>query len=97
MDREQFLLTKLAEECSEVAQMALKTQQFGMNECKPGQKQTNKERLHGELHDLNAIVQMLNQECNFEFKPSKEAIDKKIDRVDLFYGYSHTLGKVSGN
>ncbi|MEW0941027.1 hypothetical protein [Acinetobacter baumannii] len=32
MSHEQFLLMKLAEEATEVAQIALKTAQFGMNE-----------------------------------------------------------------
>jgi NTP pyrophosphatase (non-canonical NTP hydrolase) len=77
MNREQFLLTKLAEECAEVAQMALKTQQFGMNESKPGQLATNKDRLHAELNDLNAIVQMLNDEFGFDYKPNDYDMDKK--------------------
>lgn len=96
LTREQFLLTKLAEECNEVAQMALKTQQFGMNECKPNQTLTNKDRLHDELNDLNAIIAMLNAECDFKYNPDSKKMIKKMDRVDTFYGLSHALGKVEG-
>ena len=52
MNRLQYLLTKLAEEANEVGQIALKTQQFGVDEGMPGQPFTNAERTHQELNDL---------------------------------------------
>lgn len=42
MNREQYLLGKLAEEGSEVAQMALKTQQFGLDDVYIDEKQSSK-------------------------------------------------------
>lgn len=48
----QHLLGKLAEEGSEVAQIALKTQQFGLSEKCPGQPFDNAERTHQELDDI---------------------------------------------
>ena len=56
MNREQYLLGKLAEEGSEVAQMALKTQQFGLDEVYVDE--SNRQRLHGELNDLLTIVHL---------------------------------------
>ena len=46
MSYEQFLLLKLAEEASEISQIALKTAQFGMFETIPGGSENNAERIH---------------------------------------------------
>jgi len=94
MNREQYLLTKLAEECNEVAQMALKTQQFGMEEKHPDLTLNNKERLHEELNDLNGIVKMLNDEFGFNYSPSNKQMIYKSRKVDKFYHYSVNLGLV---
>jgi hypothetical protein len=59
LTNEQFLLTKLAEECNEVGQRALKQMQFGRDEVQPGQPLSNAERLVGEISDLLATVQFL--------------------------------------
>lgn len=59
MSYEQFLLTKLAEECNEVAQRALKQQQFGSEEHEPGDSQNNAQRTLYELNDLLAVVDLL--------------------------------------
>ena len=48
MDRLQLLLSKLAEEGTEVAQIALKTAQFGLHESREGQYPTNAERCHAD-------------------------------------------------
>jgi hypothetical protein len=59
VNREQFLLVKLAEECAEVAQRAIKQIQFGKLEVQTGQQLTNAERLKQELIDLRNIVRLL--------------------------------------
>ena len=92
MNRLQFLLTKLAEEANEVGQMSLKVQQFGLDECY--QEESNKERLHGELQDLFGIIDLLNEEFGFDFKPSKVAAHIKKQKVDKYYKYSQSLGMV---
>lgn len=92
MNREQYLLTKLAEEAVEVAQMALKTQQFGMLEVY--KTEDNRTRLHAELNDLFAIIEMLNKECDFKFVMDQSQINTKITKVDHYYEYSKSLGKV---
>ncbi|RSE13342.1 hypothetical protein [Acinetobacter johnsonii] len=94
MTHEQFLLMKLAEEASEIAQIALKTAQFGMTEKHPDLPLNNKERIHFELNDLNAIVDELNSWTDFEYKPNYEAKIKKIEKLNTFLGYSVRLGKV---
>jgi len=94
LTREQYLLTKLAEEAAEIAQMALKTQQFGLNEVRAGQDLTNKQRLIGELNDLFAIVEILNDEYDLGFKPDYDATMKKIEKIKKYYALSQDLGKV---
>lgn len=94
MSHEQFLLIKLAEEASEIAQIALKTAQFGMLEKHPEKMLNNKERIHLELNDLNAIVDELNSWANFEYKPNYQAKINKIEKLNTFLGYSIQLGKV---
>ncbi|WP_321929869.1 hypothetical protein [Burkholderia cenocepacia] len=42
----QYLLVKIAEEAAEVAQIALKTAHFGLNETQPGRDETNAQRLN---------------------------------------------------
>ena len=52
MTPDQYHLCKIAEECTEVAQRALKAQQFGLGEKQEGQSLNNLERLVYEFHDL---------------------------------------------
>lgn len=94
MTHEQFLLNKLAEEASEIAQIALKTAQFGMLEKHPEMTGNNKERIHLELNDLLAVVDELNTWAQFGFKENYEAKINKIERLNKYLGYSIRLGKV---
>jgi NTP pyrophosphatase (non-canonical NTP hydrolase) len=98
LTRYQYLLTKLTEEASEVAQIALKTQQFGANEVYPEQSLTNTQRIHAELIDLLAIVEMLNEEFSFNFATDSEEtwyckLAKK-EKVNKYYRYSQDCGMV---
>lgn len=92
MNRLQFLLTKLAEEASEIAQIALKTQQFGLHEMCPGLDETNAQRTHKEIDDLLSIVYMLNGEFDFGYVKDTQAILRKQEKVNKYYGYSQSLG-----
>lgn len=95
MNRQQLLLAKLAEECSEVAQIALKTQQFGLDEKRPGQPYANRERIHQEINDMLAVIEMLNKEFNFDFKPSRLKILNKKKKINKYADYSVRLGQVT--
>jgi len=95
MNRTQLLLSKLAEECSEVAQMAIKTSQFGMDDV--WTTLTNRKRLHEELDDLMAIVDMLNEESGLSYARNEKRILSKKERVNYFAEYSIKLGLVTHN
>lgn len=94
MNRLQYLLIKLAEECSEVSQMALKCAHHGIDNIKPEHTTPNHEMLKGELTDVAAIVDMLEVEFKLDLSPSVAGILKKVDKVNQFYGYSKINGHV---
>lgn len=98
MNRQQYLLLKLAEEASEVAQMALKTAQFGFDEKLAGQPYSNQERLEQEVVDLFAILHMLQEEFGFWDGVNdtlEERVKAKVEKVNKYHGYSVSLGLVS--
>lgn len=85
MDRIQYLLSKIAEEAAEVAQMAAKTQQFGLQE-RYQNGPTNAERLRAELSDLQTVVGMLTQETGHSFGVTCAQVNPdKVDKVDHYY------------
>lgn len=94
MNRLQLLLAKLSEEGSEIAQIALKTQQFGLSEMCPGQPYSNAERVHQEIDDLTVAVEMLNEEFGFGYSPNRERIEAKKIKVNKYAEYSKILGLV---
>lgn len=96
MNQLQYYLGKLAEECSEEAQIALKTQHFGPNEIMPGQPLDNFERCHLELDDMWAMVEELNDKFNFGYVPNRDRIQAKKVKVLNYLRYSIHLGMVDG-
>lgn len=88
MNLVQFLLTKLAEECNEVGQMALKSQQFGLGEVYTDK--SNRERLHKEIDDMMASIEMLN-DVGLDYKLNRDNIDNKKNKVIQDMGYSEDL------
>ena len=96
MNHLQYYLTKLSEEGSEVAQIALKTQQFGSVEVMPGQPLNNFERCHLELDDLNAMVEELNDKFGFSYAPNRDRMEAKKAKVRKYLGFSIHLGMVEG-
>jgi len=96
LDTRQFLLTKLAEECVEVAQCALKQQQFGRDEKEPGQEKTNGERLFGEIIDLITVIGLLDKIKEFPVLPMIDEMSAaKIIKIQKYKQYSQKLGFVS--
>ncbi len=94
--REQFLLVKLAEECDEVSQRALKQAQYGAEEAQEGNP-TNSERLRDEVLDLVVIIHLLQQSREIptwsraEFKKRKAA---KLVKMGKSLAYSQSLGMI---
>jgi hypothetical protein len=90
-------LTKLAEECSEVIQDALKTQQFGFGEVKDGlpEHMTNQHRLAMEVADLLSILEIMRlEEMDLTYLFTPEWLKAKQTKMDKYYTISHKLGMV---
>lgn len=94
LTNEQFLLIKLAEECQEVAQRALKAAQFGLDEVQVGTSTNNADRLEEELDDLFGILRMMKMEDVFTFEPDPNALREKARKVEKYRQYSRDLGLV---
>lgn len=95
----QYHLIKIAEEASEVAQIALKAAHFGLSETQPGGLFTNAQRIYGELNDLLAMVHRLGEVSNGEFwfdigSPDHVAIANKLAKVEHYLAYSQSLSLV---
>lgn len=97
MSKTQYLLLKLAEECSEVAQRCSKQMQFGADEVQPGQEKNNRERLGEEFNDLLSVAKMLIEEGEIPFQTFEnynEALAKKRAKIEKYYKKSQEAGLV---
>ena len=95
MRNDQFLFMKLMEEASEIALIASKINQFGLDSNNNGALDlTNKEELFKELNDLIAIVTLLNEECNLGFTTSEKAIKTKKEKVKHYRQIAVSMNNV---
>jgi len=105
MNKQQFLLLKLAEECAEVAQRASKQIQFGKDERQKdhaphgaiAESKSNSERLREELLDLLSIWTMLEdirEISKWTIEEAVEAHDKKKQKLQKYLDLSYSLGQL---
>lgn len=92
MNKREYLLTKLIEECLEVAQRATKALCFGINEIEPGQSLDNFERLNAEWNDLLATKELLTEEADIELYRDVSQIVAKRAKILKFMAYSREQG-----
>lgn len=90
LKRQQQLLIRLAEECSEVSQRVSKALLFGLFETQEGQPLDNSERLNQEIIDLEALIIMLRGE-GYINPSSIEAIEAKKLKVEKYIKYSDEM------
>lgn len=95
MNKQEYLLTKLVEECLEVAQRATKALCFGAGEIQPGQKLNNIERLNLEWNDLQATQELLAEECGIELSRDTSLIIAKREKIRKFMDYSRACGALT--
>lgn len=102
MTRQQYLFGKLAEECAELAQEAIKCQQFGvLHVFGNAEGVTNIERLNAEFNDVMGVVNMLNVDIATDFQTTPDSIvvdhDKvsaKMTKVLKWYDVAKSMGMV---
>lgn len=98
MNNLQFLLNRLAEESVEIAKDSLKAVEFGLTATDTdGRQYDNKAAIHSEINDLMAIIEMLNEECGFNYKPNVEAIAIKKVKVAKYREHSRKLSLIDTN
>lgn len=109
MNRAQFLLAKLAEECAEVSKRALKQMQFGANQVQaqsdpyvkdahvPETSLSNSMRLQGEVNDMLAVIDMLVDIGEIPYmSPYARAVAKreKREKITKYEAHIRTLGNI---
>ena len=98
MNRKEYLLTCLAEECSELAIECSKSKRFGLDSYGENDtatlRYTNSENLVKEFVDVYTIIKMLDQEGYIDSNFTAFQVDNKMDKVDKYYNISRQLGLV---
>ncbi|WP_298091595.1 hypothetical protein [uncultured Sphingomonas sp.] len=93
MNREEHLLTCLAEECAEVSQRVSKALRFGLAEVQPGQPLSNADRILEELRDLFAVANILASEGVIGWcLPDRMEVHAKLDKIEKFMAISRDQG-----
>ncbi len=94
MNKIDYLLTCLAEECAEATQRVTKALRFGLFEVQEGQPLNNMARLSGELTDVVALIELLNEEGVYLPVYTQENIDAKKERVEKYMELSRAQGRL---
>ena len=89
MNYQQYLLVRLAEESSEIAQMAIKCSLFGYDSVDPREStgETNALKLHKEMLDFYAVIDELDGLTDINFEEFNEAayIEMKREKLKHYY------------
>lgn len=97
MNPADYLLSHLAQECSEVAIRCTKAQHFGLDEIQPEQPLTNRQRIAEELSDLYAMVEFMQDIGilpRFAARDFEARISAKHRKAKKFRDYSRELGRL---
>jgi hypothetical protein len=96
MNKSEYLLVCLMEECAEVQQIAAKCLRFGLDNYHPSDeaKTPNYQELRRELNDLDGIRIMLHVETRLPFEPEIDQTTpmKKINKVRRYMEVSRGCG-----
>jgi len=92
MNYRQYLLIKLAEECSEIAQASIKCSLFGYESLDPREDtgETNAFKLFKELLDFTAVIDELGEVTDADFPDFDHEgyIDMKREKLKHYYEVS---------
>lgn len=95
MNKSEYLLTCLSEECAEVSKACSKAQRFGLQDKPYGKPIANVEKIMKECLEVNAVVRMLQAEGVLPEWPHEECLrisTDKMVRVKDFMEYSKQQG-----
>lgn len=98
MNRVDYLLTVLGEECAEIIQVIAKAQRFGLEDHHPEKDITNRTDLRIEFCQLLAVASMLREEgvelFNFASTADMRIMREKVAEVEHFILYSRERGRI---
>ena len=98
LNKLEYILVQIQEECAEVSQRAAKAVRFGVYEKQPGQEKTNLERLEEEAIDLLTMLSMLDDELKHSMLTFNDdtkfllAVNTKKEKVLKYMDYSREKG-----
>lgn len=97
MNRAEYLLTCLAEECDEVGQRVCKALRFSLSEVQPeqefGHEFDNAERIVLELEDLLAVAKILRDERVLRAPViTPDLVARKLNKIERFMAISREQG-----
>jgi len=92
MNRTEYLLTCLAEECSEVQQAVAKALRFGLDVGFPGGRTTNAQDIARECVDVVAVIEMLETDKIIKNIRTERSINNKKNKVFRYMEHSKKLG-----
>lgn len=95
MNKQEHILTIIAEECNEVAQRATKMLRFGKYEIQEGHDLQNIARFQQELGDLLGAIEMLEEEtgrCLIYSDIVEKARNAKKEKVNKYFEISRKEG-----
>lgn len=96
MNRQEHILSCLAEECCEVGQRVSKALRFGLEEIQPGQLMNNAERILEELHDLIAVALILQRKGVIDkVMPTVAQVETKWAKIEKFMAYAKAEGALT--
>lgn len=85
MNKQQYYLAKLAEEAAELAQVAIKCAQFGMDEVHPNTLEKNYEALIKEWNDVCALAILVEgEDGRFEYDADLDLLEMKFAKVEKY-------------
>ena len=97
MNRTEHLLTCLMEECSEIQKVVAKALRFGLDDHAPDTTEKNSESISGEIVDLLAIIEMLEERNIIPILKTPELIQQKKGKVLKYMEYAKEQGTLSGD
>jgi len=85
MNKQQYYLLKLAEEATELAQVAIKCAQFGLDEVHPNTLEKNYEALNKEWNDVLACAILVESEDErFDYDGDGDLLDMKFVKIEKY-------------
>lgn len=91
LNREQYILTLIQEECAELSQRASKALRFGLYEVQPGQELDNWERMREEYVDLFTSLYMLDW-LIVDVSIEDDDVKAKMDKIKKYMQLSVDRG-----